>query len=223
MSEVLVPQRSLASSLGSHDSGRFYHRVRLEGFILSCQGAHSTPSGHPAHQHPVICSKPIRPGSRSAATQVCIVSLKPLLPSISSRACASIRPSVRCGKRCVPVGRGSYRPRSDRRSARAICPPASGWLSVERFPYRSSSSSSMSRRCAAVNGARPQSSRISRSVFVAGHQLGEAAVTMGQAQFFHQARHAQVVHALAVPTGLVRWRASQPGFANAGGAADGQG
>ncbi|WP_236443779.1 glutathione S-transferase family protein, partial [Pseudomonas syringae] len=42
--------------------------------------AHSTPSGHPAHQHPATCSTVIRPGSRSAATQVCIVSLKPLSP-----------------------------------------------------------------------------------------------------------------------------------------------
>ncbi len=89
-------------------------------------GAHSTPSGHPAHQHPATYSTLIRPGSRSAATQVCIVSLKSLSPSISLRVCASIRPSVRSDKRCAPAGRGSHRPRSDRRSVRAICPPASG-------------------------------------------------------------------------------------------------
>lgn len=89
--------------------------------------AHSTPSGHPVHQHPATRSTLIRPGSRSAATQVCIVSLKSLSSSISLRVCASIRPSVRSDKRCAPAGRGSRRPRSDRRSVHAICPRASGW------------------------------------------------------------------------------------------------
>ncbi|MRU54155.1 flavin-containing monooxygenase, partial [Pseudomonas gessardii] len=42
--------------------------------------ADSTPSGHSAHQHPDTRSTLIRTGSRSAATQVCIVSLKPLPP-----------------------------------------------------------------------------------------------------------------------------------------------
>jgi len=65
--------------------------------------------------------------SRSEATQACIVSLKYPLPAISSSACASIRPSVRGGKCCAPAGRESRQPRSDRRSARATCPPASGW------------------------------------------------------------------------------------------------
>ena len=93
---------------------------------LGVEIADSTPSGHPAHQHPATYSTVIRPGSRSAATQVCIVSLKSLPPSISSHACASIRPSVRSYMRCAPAGRGSHRPRSDRRSVHAICPPASG-------------------------------------------------------------------------------------------------
>nr|SPD89675.1 resolvase [Pseudomonas syringae group genomosp. 3] len=89
--------------------------------------ADSTPSGHSAHQHPDTRSTLIRTGSRSAATQVCIVSLKPLPTSISLRACASTRPLVRSDKRCAPDGRGSHRPRSDRRSTHAICPPAFGW------------------------------------------------------------------------------------------------
>ncbi|WP_218585832.1 hypothetical protein, partial [Pseudomonas sp. ANT_J12] len=42
--------------------------------------ADSTPSGHSAHQHPDTHSTLIRTGSRSAATQVCIVSLKSLSP-----------------------------------------------------------------------------------------------------------------------------------------------
>ncbi|MNN22709.1 hypothetical protein D3C81_1360820 [compost metagenome] len=45
---------------------------------------------------------------------------------------------------------------------------------------------------------------------------------MGQAQLFHQARQTQVAHAVAVPAGLVGQRASEPGFAHAGGAADDQ-
>lgn len=40
-------------------------------------------------RHQATRSTLIRPGSRSAATQVCIVSLKPLPPSISLHACAS--------------------------------------------------------------------------------------------------------------------------------------
>ncbi|EPN01879.1 hypothetical protein A253_21102, partial [Pseudomonas syringae pv. actinidiae ICMP 19102] len=80
---------------------------RRQGLI-----AHSTPSGHPVHQHPATYSTLIRPGSRSAATQVRIVSLKSLSSSISLRACASIRPSTRFDKRYAPAGRGSHRPRS---------------------------------------------------------------------------------------------------------------
>ncbi|OSR63127.1 hypothetical protein BV326_05872 [Pseudomonas syringae pv. actinidiae] len=99
--------------------------LRLQA--LKAFDAHSTPSGHPVHQHPATYSTLIRPGSRSAATQVRIVSLKSLSSSISLRACASIHPSVRSDKRYVPAGRGSRRPRSDRRSAHAICPQASGW------------------------------------------------------------------------------------------------
>ncbi|OSR72196.1 HTH-type transcriptional regulator PrtR [Pseudomonas syringae pv. actinidiae] len=100
----------------------------IDGEIYALEhGAHSTPSGHPVHQHPATYSTLIRPGSRSAATQVRIVSLKSLSSSISLRACASIHPSVRSDKRYVPAGRGSRRPRSDRRSAHAICPQASGW------------------------------------------------------------------------------------------------
>ncbi|SOS28022.1 membrane protein [Pseudomonas syringae pv. avii] len=94
---------------------------------LGIASADSTPSGHSAHQHPDTRSTLIRTGSRSAATQVCIVSLKPLPTSISLRACASTRPLVRSDKRCAPDGRGSHRPRSDRRSTHAICPPAFGW------------------------------------------------------------------------------------------------
>ncbi len=50
---------------------------------------------------------------------------------------------------------------------------------------------------------------------VAGHQFGEAAVAMGQAQLLHQARQAQVTHAVAVAAGLVGQRAREPGFAYA--------
>jgi hypothetical protein len=99
----------------------------LETKNMSGWIADSTPFGHSAHEHPDTRSTLIRTGSRSAATQVCIVSLKSLSSSISLRACASIRPSVRSDKRFAPAGRGSHRPRSDRRSTHAICPPASGW------------------------------------------------------------------------------------------------
>ncbi|MBQ53557.1 MAG: MFS transporter, partial [Pseudomonadaceae bacterium] len=40
------------------------------GLYLLSLSAHSTPSGHPVHQHPATRSTLIRPGSRSAATQV---------------------------------------------------------------------------------------------------------------------------------------------------------
>uniref|UniRef100_UPI002F26DAE0 DUF6538 domain-containing protein n=1 Tax=Pseudomonas lactis TaxID=1615674 RepID=UPI002F26DAE0 len=54
-------------------------RSEMDEFMrANPQLAHSTPSGHPAHQHPATYSTLIRPGSRSAATQVCIVSLKSL-------------------------------------------------------------------------------------------------------------------------------------------------
>lgn len=106
---------------------RYCNEYRMLPVIPMRSIADSTPSGHSAHQHPDTRSTLIRTGSRSAATQVCIVSLKPLPPSISLRACASIRPSVRSDKRCAPAGRGSHRPRSDHRLAHAICPPASGW------------------------------------------------------------------------------------------------
>ncbi|MNN53045.1 hypothetical protein D3C81_1677780 [compost metagenome] len=45
---------------------------------------------------------------------------------------------------------------------------------------------------------------------------------MGQAQFFHQARQAQVAHAVSVATGLVGQRAGEPGFSYASRAADDQ-
>ena len=57
---------------------------------------------------------------------------------------------------------------------------------------------------------------------VAAHQLGEAAVAMGQAQLFQQARQAQVTHAVAISAGLVGQGAGQPGLAAAGGAGDQQ-
>ena len=120
---IFSVRRPVEDLLGRHQRPEFIdHIVRFDAHC-----ADSTPSGHSAHQHPDTRSTLIRTGSRSAATQVCIVSLKPLPPSISLRACASIRPSVRSDKRCAPDGRGSRRPRSDRRSAHAICPPASGW------------------------------------------------------------------------------------------------
>lgn len=57
---------------------------------------------------------------------------------------------------------------------------------------------------------------------IASHQFGEAAVAVGQAQFLHQARQAQVTHAVAVAAGLVGQRAGEPGFAYASWPADDQ-
>ena len=54
------------------------------------------------------------------------------------------------------------------------------------------------------------------------HQFREATVAVGQAQFLHQARQAQVAHAIAVAASFVGQRADEPGFAYARRAADDQ-
>jgi len=54
------------------------------------------------------------------------------------------------------------------------------------------------------------------------HQFREAPIAVGQAQLFHQARQAQITHAITVAAGLVRQRAGEPGFAYASRAADDQ-
>ena len=57
---------------------------------------------------------------------------------------------------------------------------------------------------------------------IAGHEFGETAVAVSQAQLLHQARQAQVAHAVTVAAGLVSQRAGEPGFAYARWAADDQ-
>lgn len=85
---------SLLTGLGklqAEKSHRFAPRLRIP--------RHPEP---PAHQHPDTLSRRILTGSLSAATQVFIVGRKPVPPSISSRPCASIRPSARSEKCYAP-------------------------------------------------------------------------------------------------------------------------
>ncbi|OSN64214.1 hypothetical protein BV350_05320 [Pseudomonas syringae pv. actinidiae] len=131
-SSLLQASTSFCGSELVREEGGAVDAFFASGITLDC-GFHDTWTlsprsfGHSFQAHLDTCPTSTWTGSRSAATQVCIVSLKHLPTSILLRACASIHPSVRSDKRYVPAGRGSRRPRSDRRSAHAICPPASGW------------------------------------------------------------------------------------------------
>lgn len=96
-----------------------------------------------------------------------------------------------------------------------------GFLDRSSFQYvnpqtgRTKTYTFTSTKTLAVGAARKVLSMGTTAIFAAN-------IAVGQTQLFQQARQAQVTHAVAVPAGLVSQGAGQPGFADAGGAADDQ-